>query len=173
MTTLDMLEKRNQEFAKHHFNANLSPMGTLKIMIVSCVDARVDPAYVLGLEAGDAMVIRTLGGRITPATLQTITLLLTAAQVLGANPDRFNIVVLHHTQCGITPLVAKPDLLADYFGIDKAELENKAVTDPRAAVAVDVAVLKANPMTSEWAISGLVYDVKTGLVETVVAPASL
>ena len=79
MTTLDMLEKRNQEFAKHQFNASLSPMGTLKTMIVSCVDARVDPAYVLGLEAGDAMVIRTLGGRITPATLQTITLLLTAS----------------------------------------------------------------------------------------------
>ena len=63
MTTLDMLEKRNQEFARHQFNANLSPMGTLKTMIVSCVDARVDPAYVLGLEAGDAMVVRTLGGR--------------------------------------------------------------------------------------------------------------
>ena len=86
MTTLDMLVKRNQEFARHQFNARLSPMGRLKTMIVSCVDARVDPAFVLGLEAGDAMVIRTLGGRITPATLQTITLLLTAAQVLGANP---------------------------------------------------------------------------------------
>ena len=57
--------------------------------------------------------------------------------------------------------------------IDKAELENKAVTNPRVAVAVDVAVLKANPLTSEWDISGLVYDVKTGLVETVVAPDSL
>ena len=54
MTTLDMLEKRNQEFAKHQFNANLSPMGNLKTMIISCVDARVDPAYVLGLAAGDA-----------------------------------------------------------------------------------------------------------------------
>lgn len=168
MTTLDILEKRNQEFARHRFNASLSPMGTLKTMIVSCVDARVDPAYVLGLEAGDAMVIRTLGGRITPATLQTITLLLTSAQLFGANPGRFNIIVLHHTQCGITPLVKKPDLLASYFGVHEADVvEAKAVTDPRAAVAIDVAVLKANPLTSEWNISGLVYDVKTGLVETV------
>ena len=173
MTTLEILEKRNQEFARHQFNANLSPMGTLKTMIVGCVDARVDPAYVLGLDAGDAMVIRTLGGRITPTTLQTISLLLTAAQMFGASPSTFNIVVLHHTQCGITSLVAKPDLLADYFSIDKAELEAKAVTDPRAAVAVDVAMIKANPITSKWTISGLVYDVKTGLVETVVAPDSL
>jgi len=97
MTTLDMLVQRNQEFARHQFNARLSPMGRLKTMIVSCVDARVDPGFVLGLEAGDAMVIRTLGGRITPATLQTITLLLTAAQVLGANPGTFNLIVLHHT----------------------------------------------------------------------------
>jgi len=124
------------------------------------------------LEAGDAMVIRTLGGRITPATLQTITLLLTSAQILGANPGTFNIIVLHHTKCGITPLVQKPDLLARYFGVDEVDVETKAVTDPRAAVAVDVAVLKANPQTREWSISGLVYDVTTGLVETIVAPDS-
>ncbi len=62
----------------------------------------------------------------------------------------------------------RPDLLADYFRIDPAELEAKAITDPRAAVAVDVAVLKANPLTSEWTLSGLVYDVNTGLVETIV-----
>src|SRR5215471_8843086 len=123
MTTLDMLVQRNQEFARHQFNARLSPMGRLKTMIVSCVDARVDPGFVLGLEAGDAMVIRTLGGRITPATLQTITLLLTAAQVLGANAGTFNLIVLHHTQYGITPLVQKPDLLASYFGVDEADVE--------------------------------------------------
>ena len=59
-------------------------------------------------------------------------------------------------------------MLADYFQIDPAELAAKAILDPRAAVAVDVAVLKANPLTSEWALSGLVYDVNTGLVETIV-----
>jgi carbonic anhydrase len=123
-----MLVQRNQEFARHQFNARLSPMGRLKTMIFSCVDAHVDPAFVLGLEAGDAMVIRTLGGRITPATLQTITLLLTAAQVLGANPGTFNLIVLHHTQYGITPLVQKPDLLASYFGVDEAD-HQKSLTN--------------------------------------------
>ena len=169
MNTLEMLEKRNQEFAAHQFTTGLTPLGTLKTMIISCVDARVDPAHILGLEPGDAMVIRSIGGRVTPATLQTISMLLST----GANPGTMTLIVLHHTQCGITRMVGKPDMLADYFQIDPAELATKAILDPRAAVAVDVAVLKANPLTSEWDISGLVYDVKTGLVETVVAPDSL
>ncbi|GCE29612.1 carbonic anhydrase [Dictyobacter alpinus] len=169
MNTLEMLEKRNQEFAVHQFTAGLPPVGTLKTMIISCVDARVDPAHILGLEPGDAMVIRSIGGRVTPATLQTISMLLS----IGANPGNMTLIVLHHTQCGITRMVGKPDTLADYFQIDTAELATKAILDPRAAVAVDVAVLKTNPLTSEWDISGLVYDVNTGLVETVVAPDSL
>ena len=169
MNTLEMLEKRNQEFAAHQFTTGLTPLGTLKTMIISCVDARVDPAHILGLEPGDAMVIRSIGGRVTPATLQTISMLLS----IGANSGTMTLIVLHHTQCGITRMVGRPDLLADYFQIDPAELEAKAITDPRAAVAVDVAVLKANPLTSEWPLSGLVYDVNTGLVETVVAPDPL
>ena len=169
MNTLEMLEKRNQEFAAHQFTADLTPLGTLKTMIISCVDARVDPAHVLGLEPGDAMVIRSIGGRVTPAMLQTISMLLS----IGANPGNMTLIVLHHTQCGITRMGGRPDLLADYFQIDPAELEAKVVLDPWTAVAVDVAVLKANPLTSKWDISGLVYDVTTGLVETVVAPTSL
>ena len=169
MNTLEMLEKRNQEFAAHQFTTGLTPLGTLKTMIISCVDARVDPAHILGLEPGDAMVIRSIGGRVTPATLQTISMLLS----IGANSGTMTLIVLHHTQCGITRMVGRPDLLADYFQIDPAELEAKAITDPRSAVAVDVAVLKANPLTSEWPLSGLVYDVNTGLVETVVAPDPL
>ena len=169
MNTLEMLEKRNQEFAAHQFTADLTPLGTLKTMIISCVDARVDPAHILGLEPGDAMVIRSIGGRVTPATLQTISMLLS----IGANPGKMTLIVLHHTQCGITRMVGKTNMLSDYFQIDTAELAAKAILDPRAAVAIDVAVLKANPLTSEWDISGLVYDVNTGLVETVVAPDSL
>lgn len=58
--------------------------------------------------------------------------------------------------------------------ISKEELKAKAVTDPRAAVAVDVAVLRANPaLPGEWLVSGLVYNVATGLVDTVVPPAPL
>jgi len=61
-----------------------------------------------------------------------------------------------------------------YFQIQEGELKKKAVTDPRAAVAVDVALLRAiAQLPREWYISGLVYDVATGLVEIVVPPALL
>jgi len=64
--------------------------------------------------------------------------------------------------------------LAQYFQIQEGELKTKAVTDPRAAVAVDVALLRAIPaLPSEWLVSGLVYDVATGLVEIVVPPTPI
>jgi carbonic anhydrase len=66
----------------------------------------------------------------------------------------------------------RPDLVAGAFGIDAADLPGKAVGDPRAAVAV--AEIKANPFRpAGFIVSSLVYDVRTGLVETVVAPSQL
>jgi hypothetical protein len=71
----------------------------------------------------------------------------------------------------ITRLAGDPDMLALYFQIQERELNRKAVTDPRAAVAVDVAALRAIPaLPAAWLVSGLVYDVVTGLVEAVVPP---
>ena len=175
MTTLDTLTQRNSDFAAHRFVVGLPMMPTLRTMIIGCVDPRVDPSHLLGLDSGEALVIRNIGGRITPAALQTMAMLQTIAQVQGANPGGgFHLIVLHHTDCGITRLEGKSDMLAGYFGIDKEELKAKAVTDPRAAVAVDVAALKANPaLPGNWLVSGLVYDVTTGLVDVVVPPASL
>jgi carbonic anhydrase len=65
-------------------------------------------------------------------------------------------------------------MLTGYFQIQEAELTRKAVTDPRAAVAVDVALLRTIPaLPGEWLISGLIYDVATGLVDVVVPPARI
>src|SRR5579859_3698688 len=72
MTTLDTLIERNQDFASHHVQKDLPLMPTLRTMIIGCVDPRVDPALLLGLKLGEAVVIRNVGGRITPATLQTM-----------------------------------------------------------------------------------------------------
>jgi carbonic anhydrase len=175
MTTLDILKQRNTDFAAHRFAVDLPLMPKLKTLIIGCADARVDPAHLLGLEPGEALVLRNIGGRITPVTLREMALLSMIPQVEGAGPVRgFNLVVLHHTDCGITRLVGFPDRLADYFGIAKEQLEAKAITDPYASVRIDIAALKANPnLPGDIVVSGLVYDVATGLVETVVAPASL
>src|SRR5215472_2685970 len=78
------------------------------------------------------------------------------------------------TPTGIAHLEGQPDLLASHFGIGQEGLLAKAVTDPHAAVAVDVATLKAIPaLPDDWLVSGLVYEVTTGLVEVVVPPAPL
>jgi carbonic anhydrase len=84
------------------------------------------------------------------------------------------MIVLQHTDYGITGLASDPAMLAHYFQVEEGELKSKAVTDFRAAVAADVAVLRAIPaLPADWLVSGLVYDVATGLVEVLVAPASI
>jgi carbonic anhydrase len=146
-------------------------------VIIGCADMRVDPAPVLGITLGEAVIMRNIGGRITPGLLEQLGLLGRIGQVAGAIPGgggEFHVVVLHHTDCGITRLVNDIALLTRYFQIQEEELKTKAVSDPRAAVAVDVAALRAIPaLPGAWLISGLVYDVTTGLVEIVVPPAPI
>jgi carbonic anhydrase len=96
-----------------------------------------------------------------------------AGEIPGGGGE-FHIIVLQHTDCGITRLAGDPTMLTHYFQIQEGELKKKAVTDPRAAVTADVALLRAIPaLPKTWLISGLVYDVATGLVEIVVPPASI
>lgn len=152
-------------------------LPNVKAIVIGCADMRVDPAHVLGLEAGEAVVIRNIGGRMTPGTFEQLALLGRIGQVAGAAPGaggEFHVIVLHHTDCGITRLARDPDMLIPYFGIKAQDLNAKAVLDPRAAVAVDVAALRsAQAMPEEWLASGLVYDVATGLVDVIVPPAPL
>jgi carbonic anhydrase len=96
-----------------------------------------------------------------------------AGEIAGGGGE-FHIIVLQHTDCGITRLAGDPAMLTHYFQIKEGELKTKLVTDPRAAVAVDVALLRTIPaLPGGWLVSGLIYDVATGLVEVVVAPAPI
>jgi carbonic anhydrase len=119
--------------------------------------------------------MRNIGGRITPGLLEQLTLLGRIGEVAGEIPGgggEFHLIVLQHTDCGITRLAGDPAMLARYFQIQEGEVKKKTVTDPRAAVTADVALLRAIPaVPSAWLISGLVYDVATGLVEIVEPPA--
>jgi carbonic anhydrase len=175
VTTIDTLLDRNRRFAASDLPSDLRLFPKLNTIVIGCADPRVDPASVLGLELGDALVIRNLGGRFTPDTLQTMAALRTIAQTEGLTPGPdWNIVVLHHTDCGITRLGDQAGLLAAVFGIDPADLDGKAVNDPTAAVAADVATIKANPfLPAAFLVSGLVYDVTTGLIDVVVPPAPI
>jgi carbonic anhydrase len=127
---------------------------------------------VLGLELGEAAVIRNVGGRVTPATLRQLAMLSKVVQAhTGGRPlGDFHYAVLHHTECGIKNLAAFPDLLGEYFEIPASDLDGKAVSGPAAAVRVDVEVLRQRLPAGVF-VSGLVYDVATGLVEPIVPPA--
>jgi carbonic anhydrase len=183
MSNLDHLLQRNKEFAaRQTAEGSLMPslpraMPNVKAIVIGCADMRVDPAHLLGTKPGEAIVLRNIGGRITPGLLEQLGLLGRIGEVAGAIPGaggEFHLVVLQHTDCGITRLAGDPAKLAHYFQIQEGELKTKAVSDPRAAVAVDVAALRAIPaLPGAWLISGLVYDVATGLVEIVVPPAPL
>jgi carbonic anhydrase len=168
----DELAERNAGFAAGGSFADLRLMPSGSLTVIGCVDPRVDPSDVLGLTLGEAAVIRNVGGRVTPETLRTLGLLAKVVQARtgGPGPHDNHYAVLHHTDCGITDLAAFPELLADYFEVAAADLRAKAVTDPLAAVRIDVGILKQNLRTGVT-VSGLVYDVATGLIDVVVPPA--
>jgi carbonic anhydrase len=183
MGNLDHLLQRNKEFAVQQSAAGtLMPslpraMTSVKALIIGCADMRVDPAHLLGTKPGEAVVLRNIGGRITPGLLEQLSLLGRIGQVAGEIPGgggEFHLIVLQHTDCGITRLASDPAMLAHYFQIQESEVSAKAVTDPRAAIAMDVAALRAIPaLPDAWLISGLMYDVATGLVEIVVPPGPI
>lgn len=180
MSSFDSLLKRNKDFsAEQSAGGTLMPslpraLPKVKAIIIGCADMRVDPAHVLGIKPGEAVVIRNIGGRITPGLLEQLQLLGRIGEVAEEIPGgggEFHLIVMQHTDCGITRLVNNPDMLAHYFQVKEAELTGKTVLDPRAAVRNDVALLRAIPaLPSDWMISGLVYDVATGRVEVVEPP---
>jgi carbonic anhydrase len=183
MTELDSMLKRNRDFAaRQATDRTLMPslsiqLPHVKAVVVGCADMRVDPEAILGFPPGEAVVMRNIGGRITPGLLKQLGLLGRIGEVAQAVPGgggEFHLIVLHHTDCGITRLASDPVLLAGYFQVREDELAAKCVMDPRAAVAADVAALRAVPgLPPTWLLSGLVYDVATAEVDVIVPPAPI
>ena len=175
MTNIDDLTARNQAFAQHSFDPALSINPAGDMMVIGCVDPRVDPTRVLGIKHGEAAVIRNVGGRITPQTMRTLGMLakVGAANQVEPRTGDWNLVILHHTDCGMTDLAAFPALLAEYFDIPADQLAGKSVSDPIGSIRVDTDVVLHTLTGSRFLVSGLVYDVATGLVQTVVPPTLL
>jgi len=155
------LVRRNAAFAATRAFAGLGFPTSDTLQVLGCVDSRVDPGDVLGLELGEGVVMRNIGGRITPAALRSWALLGRLGQ---GQPRGGHLVILHHTDCGITRLTDYPEQLAAFFEIPAGELGSKAVGDPYAAVRVDAAIAR-RALPPGRLVSGVVYDVGTGLIE--------
>ncbi|MFU2325621.1 carbonic anhydrase [Pseudomonas sp. NFX98] len=176
MDFLQTLAQRNAAFADSDFSADLKIIPSRKTMIIGCVDPRVDPMDVLQLKPGEAAVIRNVGGRVNPALLETMAILRTVSRVGGSEVgEGWNLILLHHTDCGISGcLHHAAELLAKHMGVALLELAALEIDDPYKAVAVDVAALKANPnLPGGFTVTGLVYDVATGRIDTVVPAGPL
>ena len=172
MSATETLLDRNTNLRDALGRRALAISPGLRAIVLTCADHRVDPAHVLGVDLGEAVVLRNVGGRVTPEFIQNLAVLATVGAVEGLSTG-FELLVMHHTDCGTSRLGA-PEyaaLLAAYFGVSEAELAGRHVTDPVASVRADIELLRSHPLLPRTLIaSGIVYDVDSGRAE-VICPA--
>ena len=159
---------RNRAFAASGGQEGATVFPALRVLVITCLDPRVDPAHVLGLDLGDAMVVRNVGGRVTPEVIENVAFVGQLAENVVPEGPLFEVAVIHHTQCGAGAL-AGDDFRRRYalrIGADESALREYAVLDPAATVASDVDRLRsAEAISHRVTVSGYVYDVVTGLVD--------
>ena len=163
--------ERNRVFAAEAGHEGAVVLPRLGLFVITCLDPRVDPAHFLGLGLGDALVVRNVGGRVTPEVINDIAFLGQIVETVLPDGPLFEVAVIHHTQCGTGALADATfrRRYAERVGADEATLREHAVLDPAATVADDVARLRgARAVPERVPVSGHVYDVITGLVEMVV-----
>jgi carbonic anhydrase len=132
---------------------DLPPLPRRNLVILTCMDHRVDPLAALDLQLGDAMVLRNPGGRVTPALVEDLEALDRVAQVRGSALGELELILMEHTDCGANALTS---------------------TDPHEGVRGDIEALAASPsVPGSLTVSGLVYDTDTGRVEQVERRAPL
>ena len=178
MSNIAALLDRNQAFAAtdaRHKVPELPFLPFLGLYIVTCIDCRVDPAQILRVGMGEALVERNIGGRITPATIRDIAYIGYLVESKAPQGPWFEVAIIHHTDCG-SALLADDELrhgFARRIGVDERALADTPVLDPGRTVRTDVErVLWAPEVPSQVQVSGHVYDVTTGLVTTVVEAKS-
>jgi carbonic anhydrase len=161
---------RNRDFAAAGRHEGAVVFPNLQLFVITCLDPRVDPAHFLGLELSDAMVVRNVGGRVTPEVINDIAFIGQIAENVLPDGPLFEVAVIHHTQCGAGAL-ADDNFRHGYaqrIGADEAALRDRAVLDPAATVTSDVRLLRsATAIPPRVTVSGHVYDVTTGLVQTI------
>lgn len=152
----------NQHYTDNFTKGDLPLPPARKVAVLACMDARLDPARVLGLEEGDAHVIRNAGGRAADALRS----LVISEQLLGTN----TIVIIHHTDCGMLTFTDEVihDKLKQELHADADHIAFLPFKNLEQSVRDDIAFLKSTPLIPEHIeIKGFIYDVSTGKLHAV------
>ena len=167
MTIVSSLLQRNARFAEGFRAGGLPAIPARGLAILTCMDARLDVLRLLGLELGDAHVIRNAGARASEDAIRS----LVASTVLGEVRE---IVVIHHTRCAMRSVTNEElqERVAELTGADATGIEfAPPLADIRASVWEDVRrIATARFVPTDVVVSGLIYDVDTGKLELVVDP---
>jgi carbonic anhydrase len=169
-SSMEAAIERNRAFAAAGGHKNAVVFPNLRLFLVTCLDPRVDPAHCLGLQLSDAIVVRNVGGRVTPDVIKDVAFIGQIAENVLPDGPLFEVAVIHHTQCGAAALADATfrRAYAQRIGADESELRDHAVLDPAATVRTDVGRLRSAPsVPARITVSGHVYDVVTGLVQTI------
>ena len=151
----------NRRFAETFALSGFDGIAHAGVAVVTCMDSRIDPLRMLGLEAGDAKIFRNPGGRVTPEALEALVL---GAHLLNVR----RILVVPHTRCAMASstldeLRAK---VAASAGQDASWQPFGVVEDQEGTLQDDVRKIRAHPLIPDSVeVGGFMYDVDTGLLE--------
>ncbi|MDP9074706.1 MAG: carbonic anhydrase [Actinomycetota bacterium] len=163
MSVTDQLLDNNATYAVNFTKGDLAMPPAKKTAVLACMDARLDPARVLGLEEGDAHVIRNAGGVVSEDAIRSLVI---SQRLLGTE----EIILIHHTDCGMVTFSddAVKDQIEQDTGI-RPSFALEAFPDAEADVRQSIARIKANPfIPNKDHIRGFVYEVESGKLQEVV-----
>ena len=162
MSVIDELVQANARYAEGYDKGGLAAPPARHVAVVTCMDARLLPSRLLGLEEGDAHVIRNAGGR----TQDALRSLVISQRLLGTT----EVMVIHHADCGMLTF-GNEDLHAkvqEDLGADDGGIDYLPFSDVRQSVRDDVALLRESPLVADdVVVRGFVYDESSGRVEEV------
>jgi carbonic anhydrase len=163
MPERDALQAANEIYADAFSNGDLPTPPGRRLAIVTCMDARLDPAKFLGLELGDAHVIRNAGGLVTEDALRSLVI---SHWLLGTQ----EVAVLAHTDCGMLTF-SNDDLrakLREEAGADASDVDFKPFPNLEESVRESVRTVRESPLLpGSLEVSGWIYDVKSGRISEV------
>lgn len=153
----------NRHFAKSFRHSELTGTALKGLAIVTCMDSRISPLAAVGMQPGDAKILRNAGARVTEDVLRTLVL---ASYLLGVN----RVLVMPHTDCRMvtTDEASIHTTIKLQFGVDTSSLEFRTVSDQHDALAEDVARIRSYPLLQKGvSVAGAIYNVSTGQLEPI------